>query len=654
MNILPPVRIPAADDGVIDKNDIESGSIFAIIGYVNSSPGDFIKLYLDTSEVGSHEVQQADGELTVIHIPTLLLTDGEHLVNYDVTDLAGNTSKSSDLHIFVDSTHDIKKLPAPEIRNGEDGCLSLDEINQSDGAFITIWPSNEFQKYKGDMIYFHWDEYDISGLPIEAGTVSSNWLIDDAFIADGKIVKIDKSQVLLAENGGAFCFFYIQTGAERIYSQESRVSIGNCDNGQRTLTLNADKYNVLANGIDNAVLTATVADRAGVPLPLQTIIWDTSLNNLSQLSTITDSAGHSLNTLSGTYTGTSTVTATLNDGTACSVAINFTRDPAVLPPPEYPQASNGQIEQLQIEIAKGVQVICRYSDLKLGDTVRLTVTGFDANGTPIPEAGWEKTNVLDRNDVNNGYSLFLIPTDVAESVGDAGMLLALYEVTNPSGSRVSEKADVEISLDNKGKLVCTIANGAPPYDPQTIDISPSNAVKVSGKPGIEISIACSVGGIIVESETTEMVRRLDQNGILYFHVRAATSGAVTLNIFQMDDPGNSCTGVMQFDNYRIGEAPFYAYGKSTGALADGIMPCSLYIVTNDSDNSGTPLTVLRVNLQNESAHIIGYPTNPADIPLNAQHAADIQIVASQATDLDVQITLPESSGHVINLDVNFV
>ena len=50
---LSPPRIPAADDGVIDKNDISSSSIIAIIGYSGRRLGDFIKLYIDNNEVGS-------------------------------------------------------------------------------------------------------------------------------------------------------------------------------------------------------------------------------------------------------------------------------------------------------------------------------------------------------------------------------------------------------------------------------------------------------------------------------------------------------------------------------------------------------------------------------------------------------------------------
>lgn len=645
-SVLAPPRIPASDDGVIDKTDIESDIVFSIINYANKKNGDFIKLYMDNNEVGDAVVSNDTLTPVLIPIPTRLLTDGHHVVSYNSTDVAGNVSISELTHVYVDTTNDIDKLPAPSVVGTDDGCLSNDEIDSGDGAIIRIHPSDEFKKYVGKTLSLSWDAFDKDGIPLPQASKQWEWTIDDSLATDGRMFTLDKETVLLADNGGAFVVYYIETGSERTYSNEIKFLIGNCQNGGLVLTLSSDKSVVIADGVDFATLTTTIKDSKGNGVSGQEIHWQSTLNTLSQEKSITNAQGDALNTLSGPTQGVAVVIASLSSINLASIPINFISSTELLPPPTFTQASAGRINGKIINDDGGCNIRVLYDNMSANDVVELNVTGKHKDGSEALGAKYSDTHVMTPKDIPNGY-IFTLPVNNALSVNDQGVLHASYKVKNEQAEYESESAEVLMVIENSNKLSCTLSTGAPIYDYEHLKVVSCNRGKIIGQPGISVSISCSEGATIIESGGPEWVTSLNQDGILYFRVSAVSAETITVNIYQVNQPMNSFTGEMQFTNFRVGENAIYAYGYNTGSVADGKMPCSLYVI-------GTPdISTIRVMLHDKNAEIIGYP-NPADIPLNEDQAVEVDIITSVPGNISVQVSAPEASGSYIDMELTYV
>ena len=85
----------------------------------------------------------------------------------------------------------------------------------------------------------------------------------------------------------------------------------------RVVSLLAAPDTIVADGVDNTVLTAMVEDAQGNPVGAGvTVTWSTTSGSLSASSSVTDATGKAFGYLSGTQAGAATVTATAAAGQA--------------------------------------------------------------------------------------------------------------------------------------------------------------------------------------------------------------------------------------------------------------------------------------------------------------------------------------------------
>lgn len=89
------------------------------------------------------------------------------------------------------------------------------------------------------------------------------------------------------------------------------------------MSLNVDKFNVLANGGDAATYTAYVEDINHNIVPDATVSWRTTMNKLSSGTSKTNSSGKATVKLSGNGVGMVTVTATINNSSMSKSGVKF-------------------------------------------------------------------------------------------------------------------------------------------------------------------------------------------------------------------------------------------------------------------------------------------------------------------------------------------
>lgn len=174
----------------------------------------------------------------------------------------------------------------------------------------------------------------------------------------------------------------------------------------RVTAINASADSVVANGSSTSIITATVHDVNGNPVPANIpVAWSTTLGTLSAAITYTDSDGKASVTVKSTTNGTTVVTATATQGAMSATPITFTVDSSTFTPVNLAAS-------VQSVTADGIEVISFGVDIK------------DANGNKAP------ANTL----VSWTTSLGTLesPTSITDSNGHAVMTLK----SNTAGSAI--------------------------------------------------------------------------------------------------------------------------------------------------------------------------------------------------------------------------
>lgn len=215
-----------------------------------------------------------------------------------------------------------------------------------------------------------------------------------------------------------------------------------------------------------------------------------------------------------------------------------------------------------------------------------------------------------------------------------------------------------------------ITSPAAYYD-DSLSVSPCNWVKVHGPRGHTMSCNVGAGGEIVAPSDPQNVPGtlysgdgiplgtgpyepvLDEHGFAWFLVRARSPALpkrvanllmVPTTVWDRDDPDNSDTKNPSFQDYTDAGAHdrsnehFIGYASTTGAPADGVTPCCIYVMTDQSGKAGT----LRVTIVTGSATVFGVqPTNPRqyDVPLENDGCAAVTIVDTIAEPVQCTVRL---------------
>lgn len=215
-----------------------------------------------------------------------------------------------------------------------------------------------------------------------------------------------------------------------------------------------------------------------------------------------------------------------------------------------------------------------------------------------------------------------------------------------------------------------ITSPAAYYD-ESLSIRPCNWVKVHGPRGHTMNCSVAMGGEIVAPRDRDDIPGtlyngdgipldtgpyqpvLDEHGFAWFLVRARSpalhkrvSGLLTVSttVWDQDDPDNSDTKSPSFQDYKDATAHdrpnehFIGYASTTGAPADGVTPCCIYVMTDQSGTAG----MLRVTIVTGSATVFGVvPTNPRqyDVPLESDGCAAVSIVDALAEPVECTVRL---------------
>lgn len=375
---LPAPRLPSADDGVIDKSDYNSNQVFAFIYYKNMRPSDTINIFWDNNEVGSINLNEKVPKILTFQINQSLMTNGTHVIDYNVTDKAGNQGVSEYLTVYVQKDSYAKKIPAPQIIGADsDNNISKETIENYNGALVYIKKSDEISKYVGHLINIVWLGFDHDGYPIVTGNAEHEKILtrEDS---EGIFWRVPLETVKHEFDGGAKVYYFINVGTERIFSELTTITIGDGRALNQKITLSADPSHIIADGLSGSVLTATVSDKKGNVLSGVIVEWDARDAVLTNISGTTDNNGQVQNYLTSTHSGNITVTAKLQRNNNIKSSVN------VLSIPDHEVYKITDITSNKINInADGLDraiISCKVADSKNNPTADQIVKWFANSG----------------------------------------------------------------------------------------------------------------------------------------------------------------------------------------------------------------------------------------------------------------------------------
>ncbi|MEQ4922134.1 hypothetical protein [Proteus hauseri] len=675
-SIFPPY-LPQMDDGVINTNDIEiSGEIYVeILKYGNVKEGDEIRLYFGNFEPYFTLIKDPLNDFPIIlSLDEKKIIDGRYLVKYTAADIVGNISFSPISWAIVDR-YNQGVLPAPIFIDADSNNLITQEsIELNNGTYVHIPAYSDISINEVvDIMYWTLD----GNNEIVPGTqynISHSVVQSD--ITDGFDILVPKAYLTIINIGKCQSRYIVN----RIQQQKEWSQIGHAllnlrpievlpppifiDNVDGWLTLNEIKNGVRVRvSYSNMMLNDNVKlfiygfdiqgqSVSGTNLSQNLIININHINNgffdiiFPQNIAILLGIGR----FDSYYVVTNSTTASSYFGTV-SVDVNNNK---ILPPPTFTQALNGILSLDDITENNGAIIQVKYNNLMLNDAVTIHVSGKDKDNSPVLEANWKTYQNISMQNIVDGFINVIFPLNKAVSVGNEGVLSAFYSVvyTNSQGFNYSEISDVKLKMINKSDLQISLTTGAPPHDYHAIHVYPFNYGLVSGTPGASIIMSCSRPAEFDESGNSDYKVTLNESGIARFKLRSPSSGVITVDGFVESNPSIEASAVTQFKSYYDQQGKFIAWASSTNALADGIMPCSLYLMTDIENVVKRPITLVRVAVSG-NAKIIGYSSQIADVFLNSDQSATIDIVDTVNENVVVTLTLPESSGSIISTNLFF-
>lgn len=343
-----------------------------------------------------------------------------------------------------------------------------------------------------------------------------------------------------------------------------------------------------------------------------------------------------------------------NIGTATGFDVNIIdgQPDVIYPAPIFTEAVNGIIDQNSISISAGTHVhVAPYTGIMANDNVTLFWKGMSISGDVTN--GGVNNQVILAADITRGAT-FLIPESKLDSLGDKGIVTASYQVRrNGAVMGVSEYSKATLNLSGGGTgLSMIISTGAANTDYDAIHLYPYNQGVVKGPAGATVILLIVGNAVFDESGTSSYQPVLNQSGESSFKLRSAVQSNSEISAEVASNPGVSVQQFVRFDAYTKGNGNIQYLNYSTGAPANGVTPCSVYLKTAKTSGLRAEITQVRVTVSG-SAVIDGYSAQSADILLNSDKSAEIDIINTVAETVNVELSLPESSGSINRLSLVF-
>lgn len=666
--------LPQMSDGVITQGDLETqNTIFVIIlRYGDVSKDDFIVLHFGDLPVRSFEVEDPDQEtVATFTIDADSVPDGDYLVWYEVKDALGNDSGPSPSGWAVVNMNDSGVMEAP-VFSDADGNHEIDDssVQMNNGTHVAVPAYTDITA--GDRVSLLFYVTSADGNLIENSQYTVSHLIQGNEVQSGFTVLIPAPYVTVPD--GRNC-----------HARYSRSPAGG---GTPQYSLTADAFLTLgshtqlpaptfidalygwltpeqvADGIRVQAAWPDIAAGNYVDMLLTGFAPDgtqVSGASASQSRTVTaDEAAQgrmiftfSRSSADAVHLGRLSAGYTVDDRMSVigSVGVDMTMH-AALTPPVFTQAEEGWIEEGTITQDNGAPVRMSWPEMTAGDTVTLYISGHDAGGHNVPGATVVLPAVVNEQNIADNYVTLRVPPENALAPSERGTLTAQYTIDfyNNQGIAVSPSTEVMLMNSQSSGLTLVLATGAPVYD-ETLAIRPRNNGKVFGPAGLSVTLSCSTPAVFTTSESNTLKVTLNQGGEAAFAVQSTATGEITVLAVDIGG-GQQASQAMFFSRYHAGTntPQIHAWGESSGSVADGDAASTIYVITENQPS----LTRVHARVTQGNAILLETGDQDGELLLNADKSVAIELVDSIEEDIIVQISLPESSGNVMDVPLHFV
>lgn len=670
-NLVAPY-LPQMKNGVITDSDIalDNKIYIEILWYQGSSIGDEIRLYFgDFLPIFKLITDPLKDFPIVIDLDADTVPDGRYLVRYTAIDFAGNVSSSPISWAIVDRKN-IGNLVSPVFINANDN-NEITEVSviANHGTNIMV-PVYQDMAVGESVIVIYWT-LDQQGIVVPGSSYSIEHEVEVADLVNGFQVLVPASYIMLIDIGVCQDRYIVARSAG--FRESSKIASAllrlrpvttlpapiYVDNVDGWLTVHEitqgirlhAAYNPLVVG-DNVHMQLSGFDTHGSSVPgaidVQTYII-TAIDIINGFASFVFPASLAHLVRLGRFDASYIVSNTEGSSTSFMGSVQIdTIHQALLPPPIFIQAHNGELSSNDVTATMGAQLLMSYPDMAAGDMLSIIVIGTTAAGLPAEGSNWQASWLLTQENINVGHLQLIMPETNVLAVGERGVLSAYYTVryVNSQGFSYSTISKVTLSLKQMGAFQLMLTTGAPPSDYNAVHLNPLNHGLVIGQPGNTIILSCSRPAEFFESGSTDHTVTLDEGGYAHFRLLSAQSGTVVVDGYMASNPNIESSAMTQFKAYHSGQSKFIAWGSTTNAPNDGIIPCSVYLITDKESDLRRPITYVRVTVTG-SANILGYPGQIADILLNEDKSVEIDITNKVAELVSITLTLPESSGSTI-------
>lgn len=666
------------DDGYITDVELQSdqGVIVDVNKYSLAAPGDYLGLYWDGRLFGTLLLNNPDTQIwpwSVI-IPADYAQDGPHQTWYTVTDAAQNPSASPVAQSCVDRTHTDGLLPPTFPDADSSQTITYDSVMLQGGTHIHVpWSDGAFNA--GDTVYVYWRELDALGNAVPNSQISVTHTVTTADLTSGFNVLIGSSYVTtLTTTGTAEAWYSVipLDGSAAKSSQTGSVNINMTGTGAYpapVIPTGSDGWincsDITTDGTEIKIL-ANTQFRSGSVVD---IYWQgyTTSGSLAP-----DAAYHLSHSLTG-----NDVTAGFSIMVPASVIIpigigyaqawyvvNAPSVPGVsalaqvqvdaehcspLPPPVFPDAQDDNtLNQAEVETNNGTDMNITWPNMEVGDIVTAYWLGYlTTPDAPVPGTSWVETRTLTTTEVQTQLAVFHVPAGYITPVGN-GYGEGRYQVMfNSGGTASSQTKDVNISTGSSTGLLMNCTTGAPLFDP-IVPIRPLNTVSLSGPAGTEVELSLPVSSVAwFNPNGVQTLRlRLDEKGKGAAQVYSFSSGNVLVSAYSITTPEWSVSRSMTFMEWLPGQGELQFYGTSTGALADGSQPCSVYLQTSATSTA----TQARLTLGGNSNAVISISgTKTAWVNVSTAHAGSFDVTDVVDETVSFTLSLPDTGTYLTGI-----
>ncbi|WP_413492391.1 hypothetical protein [Morganella psychrotolerans] len=677
--MLYPPYLPQMNDGVINIEDIQlTNKIYVeVLFYSDAQAGDEIRLKFGNLSTQFFLVTNPTTNFPIIiEYDADLISDGKYQVSYSSTDLAGNENISPISWAIVDRFNE-GVLPPPIFIDADgNNQITQGSINSNNGTHVSI-PAYQGISPGEDVDVFYWT-LDENGQNVPGSQYYVNHTIINEDITDGFNVLVPKAYLNIISKGTCQARYVVKRNENITENSKIGTAILNLlpvetlpapdfiDNIDGWLTSNETINGIKVRGEypgisinDNIELFIFGFDIQGQAVPGTDLSQKLIINSSNvELGYFDITFSKNIATLVGLGRFDSYYTVTKNGIISSSYfgSVNIdVIDNKLLPPPLFTQATNDILSLDDITETNGVIIQIKYDTLAINDRVTVHVYGLDESNNHVQNATWQASHIVSSQNVSEGFIQVKLPLEKAISVGDNGQLFSNYSVqyNSSQGFDYSETSKAKLNMITKPDLQMFLTTGAPPHDYHAIHVYPFNHGIIIGSPGSSVALSCARPAEFDESGSSDYRVTLNESGIARFRLLSPSSGTIVVGGFVESNPGIEASAITQFKSYHDQQGKFIAWASSTNASADEIMPCSIYLITENESSLKRPITQVRVVVSG-NAKIVGYPGQTADILLNSDHSVEIDIINSVEEKITATLTLPESSGSIISADLLFV